>query len=88
MSNKPKLAEVITLYNSNSRNIPATLRIIADQIESGNFGVVTAVTLVTHADKLDVCHLGKGTSTDAHLLLCLGQRKLEQMVIRRIEDET
>jgi hypothetical protein len=88
MDDKVKLAEVKTLYNSNSRDIPATLRIIADQIEGGEFGEAHAVTLVVQAGKIDVCHLGAGTSDKAHLLLCLGQRKLEQMVIRRIEDET
>lgn len=86
MNDKTKLAEVKTLYNSNSRDIPATLRLIADQIESGEFGEPQAVTLVVQANKIDVCHLGAGTSDKAHLLLCLGQRKLEQMVIRQIEE--
>lgn len=87
MADKPHLTEVKTLYRSNSRDIPATLRLIADQIESGDFGEAKAVTLVVQADKLDVCHLGEGTSDDAHMLLSLGRRKLETMIMRQLGEE-
>jgi hypothetical protein len=79
-----KLAEVVTVATSNRRDIPATLRVIADQIESGEFPDVVCATLVVNGKILDVCHLGEGTSTNAHLMLCLGQRKLEEMIIKQM----
>lgn len=79
------LSKVETLNQTNRRDIPATLRVIADQIERGDNGVVDSVTLVVKGKILDICHLGEGNSDKAHLLLCLGQRKLESMVMNQIE---
>lgn len=81
------LAPVEIIHSSNSRDVPATLRLIADQIESGEHGEVKSATLVVEGTMIDVCHLGAGTSTHAHLMLCLAQRKLEGIIMRQIGEE-
>lgn len=80
------LAEVTPLYATNSRDVVTTLRVIADQIEAGKNGNVQRVTLVIEGDILDICLAGDGTSDHAHLALCLGQRKLERLMMEKYEE--
>jgi hypothetical protein len=73
--------KVITLQSSNFRDVPQTLRNIADGIESGNFGDVLQMALVLQGSQLDVFHAGQGDAESAHLLLACGQRKFEHAIL-------
>lgn len=61
-----QLAKVETLYESNFRDVPATLRKIAEEIESGAYGAVPSAALVllcARSDNLgspEVFGLGEG----------------------------
>lgn len=50
---------VVSLYPSNFRDVPATLRQIADQIEKGQFGEVGSTAVVILRDTMDVFGLGE-----------------------------
>lgn len=86
---KPKLADVTTLYETNFRNIPETLRVIAEQIESGELGEIKEGALVIFGNRLEVFGLGAanydGGST--HLLLTAGANKLANTVVYYGADE-
>ncbi len=73
--------KVITLQSSNFRDVPQTLRNIADGIESGDYGDVLQMALVLQGSRLDVFHAGQGDAESAHLLLACGQRKFEHAVL-------
>lgn len=75
------LRKIETLYPSNRRDVVATLRAIADEIERGTFPGVREAAVVTLGDKVDVFHLGEGDATTTHLLLACGMRKLENGVL-------
>lgn len=77
----PTLEVVKTIYASNGRDIAATLRAIADQIEAGQFGDINQAALVLHGPTVEVFRLGVGTASDTHLLLACGQRQLENGVL-------
>lgn len=49
---------VKTLYESNFRDVPATLRHIADEIEADKYGTVGIVGLVLLGDTLEVFGIG------------------------------
>ncbi len=59
MSDKPLLSVVETLYESNMRDIPATMRYVADQIEAGEFGHVGEAAFVLMGDKVEVFGWGE-----------------------------
>ena len=46
MSSEPKLAEVVTLYESNHLQLSQTLRVIADRLDAGEFGDVSHCVMV------------------------------------------
>lgn len=78
-----KLAEVIPLYESNYRDPAATLRVIADNIEAGEYGEVLEIALVMNADGLEM--FGMGRDNDAGttcLLLAAGMQKLVSPIVR------
>lgn len=74
--------KVLTLRQSNFRDVPATLRSIADSIENGDFGEVLQMALVLQGSELNVFHAGQGDAESAHLLLACGQRKFEHAVLQ------
>lgn len=58
-----KLAEVVSLYEANSRDIPAMLRRLADDIEAGRYGDdVGEAACVILGDTMEV--FGWGTVQD------------------------
>jgi hypothetical protein len=59
MSEKPKFSVVETIYESNSRDIPATMRHVADLIESGEFGYVGEAAFVLMGDTVEVFGWGE-----------------------------
>lgn len=63
------VAEVVTLYDNNFRDVVGTLRVIADAIEQGNYGEVSDFCLVMKGDSLDIFHSGEGDIGTASLLL-------------------
>lgn len=63
--------KVVPLQETNFRQIPETLRIIADQIEEGEFGEVGEVALVVMGTTTEVFGLGPrsdGSSTACMLM--------------------
>lgn len=50
---------VVSLYPSNFRDVAATLRQIADQVEKGEFGDVETAGVVLFGSTLDVFGLGE-----------------------------
>ena len=52
------VAEVVELYPTNFRDPVATLRVIADEIESGKYGDVGTVALVLFGDTMEVFGMG------------------------------
>lgn len=78
------LAPVTTLFATNFRDIATTLRVIADQIEAGDYGEVKEGALVLSGASLEVFGLGEtnhdGGST--HLILHCGATKLQNAVLR------
>lgn len=81
---KPPL-KVIPLQESNYRDIVATLRLIANQIEKGEYGNVNDCALILQGAELDIFHMGAGNVETAHLLFACAQRKLELAVIDHYE---
>lgn len=70
------------MYNTNYRDAPATLRTIADSIESGEYGAVGSVALVVLGDQLHVFGVGRDSDpTSVHYLLCCGARKMENAAL-------
>lgn len=68
---------VTTIYPSNFREPAATLRVIADQIEAGEFGSVGCAALVLLGEKLEVFGMGPDSeSPSVHYLLCSGAARL------------
>jgi hypothetical protein len=51
---------VVTLHESTLRDIPNKLRELADAIEQGNWGEVSACGVVTFGSKLEVFGFGDG----------------------------
>ena len=70
MNEAPKLAEVVSLYETNSRDIPAMLRRMADDIEAGTYGDVSEAAFVLCGDTLEVFGWGpdQDGATSATLL--------------------
>lgn len=73
----PHLAEVVTLYDSNIRDVPATLRNIADSIEAGEYGHVGCAGLVILGDTMEVFGMGSDSpAPSVGLLLHSGFMRL------------
>ena len=82
-----QLAEVITLYESNVRNIPAVLRELADSIEAGKYGEVGEAAFVLMGDTLEV--FGWGNLQDgcsSAVLLQAGAMRIVREVERHGRD--
>jgi hypothetical protein len=78
----PKLKVVESIYESNYRDVVATLRVIADEIESGKHGKVGEVALVLLGDELSVFGMGPDSDrTTVHYLLCGGAARMVQALL-------
>ena len=80
MTQDPPL-KVVELHQSNYRDIVATLRVIAQQIEDGQYGEVQDCALVLQGAELSIFHTGGGDAGTAHLLFAVGQRRLENAIM-------
>lgn len=76
------LAEVKELYPSNFRDPGATLRVIADQIESGKFGAVGSIGIVLLGDTMEV--FGAGPDSEPCSVALLFQAAIQRFA-REIE---
>ena len=72
---------VVRLLETNFRDVSATLRKIAEGIESGDYGEVHGACLILDGDMLEVFHTGKGDVGDAVLLMNCGIAKLTNAVL-------
>ncbi len=72
---------VVPFPSSNTQDVPASLRALADSIEAGSYGDAHNVAYVIDCGdkKLNVGLLGKANEPGAevHLLFALGQRLIE-----------
>lgn len=83
MSEKKPDLHIVELYPSNFRDVPATLRVVADDIEAGKYGTVGELALVLMGDAVEVFGMGPeacGTSTVC--LLQAGALRIVRMVER------
>lgn len=73
---------VRTIYETNYRDVPATLREIANQIEAGKYGAVGSVGLVLLGDTLEVFGIGPDSEAPSTaLILNAGAMKLTMPII-------
>lgn len=71
------VAEVVTLYETNYRDVPATLRHVADLVEGGEFGNVSDVAFVIHADSgVEIFQSGDGDAGTACILFQAALQKI------------
>lgn len=77
-------AKVVQLYESNIRQpVEATLRLIADQIEAGDYGAVGTCALVVLGDKMEVFGFGEDSEPCAvAVLLQAGAMRMIRSVER------
>lgn len=61
--------EIVTLRDSNHRDIPATLRAIADQVENGDYGACGSAAVVVLGDTMEVFGLGVDSEPPSIALL-------------------
>jgi hypothetical protein len=62
-------AEIVTLQESNFRDPAKTLRLIADEIDSGKYGDVGCVGLVLLGDTMEVFGMGVDSEAPSVALL-------------------
>lgn len=75
------LAEVVTLYESNNRNPSATLRVIADAIDTGEYGEVGCVAVALLGKTMEVFSAGPDSEgPSAALLLHAGFMRLSKAI--------
>lgn len=87
MDDKPKLAAVLPMRDNTRRDIPANLRMLADAIEAKEHGNSTQCALVLFGDSTAVFAFGDCDIGQAHLLLALGQRTVEDSVLFADEED-
>ena len=80
MGTKPNL-KVVTLQESNFRDPSATLRVIADNIEKGEYGNVGCVGVVLLGDTVEVFGMGSDSEPPSvALLLNAGVMRLTKSI--------
>lgn len=68
---------VHVMREANLRDVPATLRALAERMEAGDYGQVTGCVIVWQSDRVDISYCGNGEAAPrAHLLLHCGQLQL------------
>jgi hypothetical protein len=74
--------KVVELYDSNFRDVAATLRVIADEIEAGKYGDVGCCGVVLMGDTVEVFRTGSDSAAPsvASLLYAGFLRLMQPMV--------
>lgn len=81
---KPTLATVETIYDYNFRDVPKTLRYIAEQIEAGVYGKVSEAAFVLQSvDGVEIFGLGGADAGTSHLLFTAAAHKLIRPLLDR-----
>ena len=77
------MSNIHLLRDTTLRDIPATLRALADEVEGGKFGKAESCVVVIDAEyALEVSFCGSGEAApNAHLLLHAGAAKMMHAVI-------
>jgi hypothetical protein len=76
------MVEPVVMRQTNLKDVSATLRIIADAIDSNEYGDVRAAVVVLDAFKLELFFMGEGEAgPETHLLLGVGQHKMAKMIL-------
>lgn len=76
------LAEVPKLYDSTLLDVPAKLRVLADNIEAGKYGPPGTCVVALMADRLELFAWGPESMwPSAHVVLCAAARQLEQPLL-------
>lgn len=74
--------KLVSIYESNYRDVVAMLRRLADSVEAGKYGDVSEVALVLMGDKMQVFGFGPKTDhTTTHYLLCGGAAKMTKALL-------
>jgi hypothetical protein len=77
MTTKPTLAAVETIYDFNFRDVPKTLRYIAERIEAGVYGEIGEAAFVLRGSEgLEIFGLGGADAGTSHLLFTAAAHKL------------
>jgi len=80
------MADLHVLRETNLKNVSATLRNIADDIDHDKYGDVRAACIVLDAFKLQVHFMGAGEAgPEAYLLLGMGQYKMAKLIFEEKE---
>lgn len=78
---RPGHDNVVTLFDSNFRDAPATLRKIAERIEEGRYGDVGCAAIVLMGDTTEVFGCGADAElADIMLLLNAGALRLTRII--------
>lgn len=74
--------KVVTLYDTNFRDPAATLRVIADEIESGKHGAIWCCTVALMGNTLEVFGMGSDSEVPTmHFVLCAAAQKLQESLL-------
>lgn len=81
------MPELVVMRETNLKDVSATLRNIADAIDSNDYGDVRACAVVLDAFKLEMFFMGEGEAgPEMNLLLACGQHRLLQEALRLKEE--
>lgn len=81
MTDKPPPLNVVPIYPSNFRQVPETLRRIADEVEAGTYGAIGCAGLVLLGDRVHVFGMGPDSAAPSvALLLHAGHASLSRAV--------
>jgi hypothetical protein len=76
------MVDLRVIHETNLKDVAATLRNIATEIEAGTYGKPQGCVLVLDADDLGVFYMGLGEAApNAHLLLAAGGAKMLRAVL-------
>lgn len=75
--------KVVTIHESSLRDIPAKLRLIADKIESGEYGDINQAALVVHGNQLDIFGLGDVSGSDVAYMLFSAAMKMANPLVNK-----
>jgi hypothetical protein len=75
------MSEVVTLYETNFRDVVSALRKIADEIERGDFGHVGCASVVVLGDRMEVFGMGPDSEgPSVGMLLHAGFMRLSRSI--------
>lgn len=73
--------KVVAIHKPSLRDVPAKLRLIAEKIESGEYGDINQATLVIHGKQLDIFGLGDVSGSDVAYMLFSAAMKMANPLV-------